>query len=227
MRIGRYVFEMTLELLIVEDEPEIQDIVESIVTDQNVFLEGVVYQVRVTKAKDGQEAFDLIQGRWFDAILSDIQMPRMDGLELLANIRGLGKEVPLVFLTAFGDKEHAVRALRLGCFDFLDKPINFDRLRDVIHRALENGYRGRAIEREIEIRLAKLASLPADRYRQLRLVFRSMILIEHSRKKAHSAPADKQDRTNVAQLSSLLGRGLPSAQKKIKPKKKKRTRNAA
>lgn len=217
---------MTLELLIVEDESEIQDLIESVATEQNVSIEGVVHQVRVTKAKDGQEAFDLIQRHWFDAVLSDIKMPRMDGLELLANIRGLGKEVPVVFLTAFGDKEHAVRALRLGCFDFLDKPIKFDRLRDVIHRALENGYRGRAIEQEIELRLAKHANLPADRYRQLRLVFRSMILIEHSRKKAQSELADKEDRAQLGQLRSLLGHGLDAA-KKMKSKKKKRTRNAA
>lgn len=158
-----------LELLVVDDEPEILNILEAVATEQRVLIDGEALDVRVTKAANGLEALELIQARWFDAILSDINMPKMNGLDLLANIRGLGKEVPLIFLTAFGDKEHAVRALRLGCYDFLDKPFDMDRLRDVLHRALESGFRGREIEREVELRLANLASLPAERYRQLRV----------------------------------------------------------
>lgn len=188
-----------LELLIVDDEPDILDILESMATEQKVLIEGESLEVRVTKAANGLEALELIQSRWFDAILSDINMPKMNGLDLLANVRGLGKEVPVVFLTAYGDKEHAVRALRLGCFDFLDKPFDLDRLRDVLHRALENGFRGREIEREIELRLAKLASLPAERYRQLRLVFRSVILVEKSRA-AKSGVATEESGRSIGDL---------------------------
>ena len=192
-----------LELLVVDDEPEILNILEAVATEQRVLIDGEALDVRVTKAANGREALELIQARWFDAILSDINMPKMNGLDLLANIRGLGKEVPLIFLTAFGDKEHAVRALRLGCYDFLDKPFDMDRLRDVIHRALESGFRGREIEREVELRLANLASLPAERYRQLRLVFRSMILVEKSRAEKQSSSADEIG----TPINSLLGHG--------------------
>lgn len=197
-----------LELLIVDDEPEILELLEAVAEERKVLIEGEALEIRVTKAKNGREALDLIQKNWFDAILSDIKMPKMDGLELLANIRGLGKEVPLVFLTAFGEKEHAVRALRLGCYDFLDKPINLDRLRDVIHRSLELGFRGRVVEQEIEVRLSKLANLPAERYRQLRLVFRSMILVEQARA-AKNQPSPNESET-AGGMTALLG-VLPEA----------------
>ncbi len=211
-----------LELLIVDDESDILDILESVATEQRVLIDGEAHDVRVTRAANGREAFELVQTNWFDAILSDIKMPIMDGLDLLANIRGLGKEVPLIFLTAFGDKEHAVRALRLGCYDFLDKPINLDRLRDVIHRALESGFRGREIEQEIEVRLSKLAALPAERYRQLRLVFRSMILVEKARaEKTSAVEADTESNA----LGALLGHD--SSLKKQGSKTKKKSRRAA
>lgn len=169
-----------VDLLIVEDEEEILDLLLTILSDLRVSVDGISREVRLTPARNGKEALDLISKNWYDAILSDIHMPLMDGLDLLANLRGLGKEIPLIFLTGFGDKEHAVRALRLGCFDFLDKPFDADRLRAVVHRATEVGFRGRILEQALELKLLPFADLPIDRYRQLRLVFRSMLIVEQN-----------------------------------------------
>jgi YesN/AraC family two-component response regulator len=135
-----------VELLIVEDEEEILDLLFAILGDLRVSVDGVAHAVRLTPARNGKEALDLVSKNWYDAILSDIHMPVMNGLDLLANLRGLGKEIPLVFLSGFGDKDHAVRALDLGCFDFLNKPFDVDRLRAVVSRATEVGFRGRELE---------------------------------------------------------------------------------
>lgn len=204
-----------VELLIVEDEEEILDLILTILSDLRVTVDGVVRSVRLTPARNGKEALDLVSKNWYDAILSDIHMPVMDGLDLLANLRGLGKEIPLVFLTGFGDKDHAVRALRLGCFDFLDKPFDADRLRAVVHRATEVGFRGRALEKQLELKLLPFAHLPEERYRQLRLVFRSMLIVEN-----HAVKTESQDSPKTSSLQNLLTKPVrKSAKKSGKPKK--------
>lgn len=210
-----------VELLIVEDEDEILDLLLTILSDLRVSVDGVVHSVRLTPARNGKEALDLVSKNWYDAILSDIHMPVMDGLDLLANLRGLGKEIPLVFLTGFGDKEHAVRALRLGCFDFLDKPFDADRLRAVVHRATEVGFRGRALEQQLELKLLPFAHLPEERYRQLRLVFRSMLIVEN-----HSIKTESNDAIKTSSLQSLLTKPVGKSAKKPRKAKKNPKRAA-
>lgn len=210
-----------VELLIVEDEEELLDLLLTILSDLRVSIDGVVRSVRLTPARNGKEALDLVSKNWYDAILSDIHMPVMDGLDLLANLRGLGKEIPLVFLTGFGDKDHAVRALRLGCFDFLDKPFDADRLRAVVHRATEVGFRGRALEKQLELKLLPYAHLPEERYRQLRLVFRSLLIVEN-----HSVKTESQDDTRTSSLQNLLTKPVRKSAKKS-GKAKKSSKRAA
>jgi CheY-like chemotaxis protein len=211
-----------VELLIVEDEEEILDLLFVILGDLRVSVDGVARAVHITPARNGKEALDLVSKNWYDAILSDIHMPVMNGLDLLANLRGLGKEIPLVFLTGFGDKDHAVRALRLGCFDFLDKPFDADRLRAVVHRATEVGFRGRDLEKALELKLLPFAHLPADRYRQLRLIFRSMLIVEEHGIKSESAKSNEE--LHPTSLQSLLRQPKPlgkkPSSKKTKPGKK-------
>lgn len=215
-----------VDLLIVEDEEEILDLLLTILSDLRVSVDGVARPVRLTAARNGKEALDLISTNWYDAILSDIQMPVMDGLDLLANLRGLGKEIPLVFLTGFGDKEHAVRALRLGCFDFLDKPFDVERLRAVVHQATAVGFKGRQLEQELELKLLPFVQLPADRYRQLRLIFRSILILEnHGLKREAEKSIGKFQATS---LQSLLGNPAPKTPNagKVKSRKKSAKRAA-
>lgn len=204
-----------VEILVVEDEEEILDLLLTILKDLRISVDGVSLAVNVTTARNGKQAFDLISGKWFDAILSDIQMPVMNGLELLSNLRGLGKEIPLIFLTGFGDKSHAVRALRLGCYDFLDKPFETDRIQSVVRKAAELGYRARAIEELLALKLVPFANLPADRQWQLRLVFRSMLFVEtHQDSKNSDTEGVQNLRTNS--IKSLLKKPKPKARKSSK-----------
>jgi len=117
-------------LLIIDDEPEIREFLQY--QTQNLAS-------HVTLAADGFEALEATERIQFDAILSDIRMPNMSGLEFLTAIRKQGIETPLVILTSFGDKQLAIEALKLGAFDFLDKPWEETGLVEVMGRALELG----------------------------------------------------------------------------------------
>ncbi len=198
----------------VEDEEDILDLLLTILSDHRIQVDGESHDVRVSVARNGKEALDLLSKNWYDAVLSDIHMPVMDGLDLLANLRGLGKEIPFIFLTGFGDKVHAVRALRLGCFDFLDKPFNNDRLRSVVHRAAVLGYRGRALEQKLTLKLGPFAHLPEEQFRQLRLLFRSIILVEELANERETEVVSEAS----ASLKSLLA--PPKAKSRSSVKKK-------
>jgi DNA-binding NtrC family response regulator len=145
---------MERTLLIVDDEPELcelmGDLAQSIAT-------------KILFAYNGEEALQIVRSRTgsesVDAILSDINMPKKSGVELLAEIRQLGLQTPFVFLTGYGDREKMTAAIRLGAFDFFDKPA---KNKDVIARlsqALDYGVLVRTLDVEIE-QLMKTAADP-------------------------------------------------------------------
>ncbi len=89
-------------------------------------------------APDGGAALDLLARAPQDLVLTDMKMPGMSGIELLARIKEEYPEVIVVLVTAFGTIETAVEAMRLGAYDYLIKPINSDALKLVVSRALEH-----------------------------------------------------------------------------------------
>jgi two-component system, response regulator, stage 0 sporulation protein F len=83
-------------------------------------------------ANSGEDALDKLDGGVepnLIAILSDINMPGMDGLDLLGEVKRRYPELPVMMVTAYGDDERRRRAKELGAAEFLSKPIDFDRLR--------------------------------------------------------------------------------------------------
>jgi len=78
---------------------------------------------RVSTAGDGEEALRILVERPFDLILTDLRMPRMNGLELLRNIRALNPDVPVLIITAFGEWTSYIEAMDCGCVDYLSKPV--------------------------------------------------------------------------------------------------------
>ncbi len=146
-------------ILVVEDEPEIQKLIA-------MGLEEL--GAKILSAFNGKQALEILRNNEIDAILSDIRMPQMDGIQLLKEIRALEIEIPFVVLTGNGDKECAVEALRLGALDFIDKPFNEEELVEVMGKAVELGYQSRMLEEEIRELYLK-SELPSDRidyYRQ-------------------------------------------------------------
>ena len=115
-------------ILVVDDE---QNILSSISTALG--LEG--YEVEV--AGSAEIALDKLRRQSFDAILLDVQLPRMDGLELLDTIRERRIEAPVIMMSGHGTIEVAMEAIRRGAVDFIEKPIGSDRLMLSLGQALK------------------------------------------------------------------------------------------
>jgi DNA-binding NtrC family response regulator len=122
---------ITGKILIVEDEVDILDFLSSYFKELGM---------QVVTAQNGQMGFEYYEQQGpFDAVLSDITMPGLSGLQLLEKIRKLGKNVPFVILSAHGTEENVQKALELGAFDFIQKPWGEEDLNDTVQRAIELG----------------------------------------------------------------------------------------
>jgi two-component system, NtrC family, nitrogen regulation response regulator NtrX len=116
------------KLLIVDDEKAIRAALRDI-------LEYEGYAVE--EARDGEEGYEMIQRNDYDVVLCDIKMPKMDGLDLLLRIGELGKGVPFIMISAYGNVENAVEATKRGAFDFIVKPPDLNRLLITVRNALD------------------------------------------------------------------------------------------
>ena len=95
---------------------------------------------------DGKTALSSIKSHSFDLVISDLKMPGMDGVELLRQIRLEGSDVPVIMMTAFGNVSSAVEAMKLGAYDYIQKPFDADNIELLVSRAL----RERDLQRENE-----------------------------------------------------------------------------
>lgn len=91
---------------------------------------------KVVTAVDGKEALTIFEQSEVDCIVTDLRMPKLSGLELLEKIKAKNGEVPVIVTTAFGEVETAVSAMKLGAFDYVNKPFNRDEILLTIERAL-------------------------------------------------------------------------------------------
>ena len=121
-------------ILIVDDESNVRKVLGTL-------LEQGGYQT--TRAGDAGQALDLVRAQDPDLVLTDLQMPGMDGMELLATLRADFPEIPVVMLTAHGSIEAAVEAMKLGAFDFMTKPFDRVQVLEVIGKALGQAARSR------------------------------------------------------------------------------------
>lgn len=114
-------------ILVVDDEKGQREILEMI-------LSGEGYDV--TTASSGEAAMKFVADRHFDLVLTDLKMTGMSGLDLLKELTDFDKSIIVVLLTAHGSVDSAVDALRLGAFDYLQKPYDSEKLLETISRAL-------------------------------------------------------------------------------------------
>ena len=89
-----------------------------------------------TEADDGVAAVAAVEVQPFDAILMDVRMARMDGMEALRRIRAINPAIPVIFMTAFSSVDSAVAAIKQGAQDYLTKPLDFERLRTTMEVAM-------------------------------------------------------------------------------------------
>ena len=92
---------------------------------------------QVSTAADGVAALEIINKGSVDLLITDLNMPKMDGLALLAALRKEGNDIPVIVVTAYGTVENAVEAMKQGALDFLTRPLDIDQVEIVIRHALE------------------------------------------------------------------------------------------
>src|SRR5262245_7672822 len=119
--------QLHVPILIVDDERHIR-------RNLQLLLEAAGYQADA--ASDGEEALAMCQAHQYNVALVDLQMPKMNGLELLRSLRELRPETAVVILTAYGSVARAVDAMKLGAVDFLEKPFDPKALRLLVDEVL-------------------------------------------------------------------------------------------
>ena len=102
--------------------------------------------MEVVEAADGAAALERIDAEPFQLVISDLRMPRVDGLELLKKVKGRPQAPRVILITAHGSEKHAVEAMKLGAFDYFRKPFEMGELLAVVQRACETAHL--AIENE-------------------------------------------------------------------------------
>lgn len=115
----------TKTILLADDEEEIRE-------DLALFLEYSGYQI--LQARNGKEAYQLYKENVFDLIITDIEMPKLNGLELVEKIRQEDQEVPILIISGYSDKDKLLRAIKLNLVDYIIKPFT----RDIMLSTVEN-----------------------------------------------------------------------------------------
>ena len=116
------------KILIIDDERPIRSTLREILEFE---------KFKVDDAEDGKTGFELIKKNKYDIILCDIKMPKMDGMEVLEESMKIGIETPFVMISGHGNVETAVEAIKKGAFDFIQKPLDLNRILVTLRNALD------------------------------------------------------------------------------------------
>jgi DNA-binding NtrC family response regulator len=161
-----------LTVLVIDDEPAVREVL-------SLRIEGWGY--RVHAAADAEEAERALVERRPDLIISDVVLPGLSGLELLARLKADDQSRPVILITAHGSIDAAVEAMKRGAQDFLTKPLDYGKLRSLLERAASD-LRQRGEARVLEARLARGGGLGllVGESRPMREVFQLVEMIATS-----------------------------------------------
>jgi len=115
-----------MRILTVDDEHLILRIIKDILSDEG-------YEVET--APDCESAIKTLKKKDFDAVLTDIRMPDKDGVQVLKEIRSFNPNIPVIFMTGFASLESAMEAVKNGAFDYITKPLDYNKLKSIIKHA--------------------------------------------------------------------------------------------
>ena len=118
-------------ILIIEDEDSIRRVLKKVLLEDN-------QSYKFTEAIDGQDGLSSVKKQEFDLILCDIKMPKKDGIEVLDFIRNHSPTTPVVMISGHGNLETAVKAMRMGAFDYISKPPDLNHLLSTVRSALKS-----------------------------------------------------------------------------------------
>lgn len=125
---GAKVIEKFNKILIVDDEPALLQQLQEILD---------FHKVNAMIAESVQKGFELLEAEQFDLLICDIRLPTMSGLTFLETIRHKGNLTPVVFYSGFYEMDMLKQAMKIGAFDFIEKPISEKKLLEVIEGATE------------------------------------------------------------------------------------------
>jgi two-component system nitrogen regulation response regulator NtrX len=129
-----------MQILLIDDERAIRRALREILEFENC---------QVQEAESGVQALQLLEQSSFDLIFSDIKMPHMDGIELLEQIKKKNLETPVVMISGHGNVETAVGAIKLGAFDFIEKPLDLNRILVLLRQVKD---RNHLVEQTVQLK---------------------------------------------------------------------------
>ena len=116
-------------ILIVEDEDAIRRVLKKVLSEENP-------KYKLDEAPDGEKAISLIKTQHYDLVLCDIKMPKKDGIEVLEFISSYDSSIPVIMISGHGDLKTAVKAMRMGAYDYIEKPPDLNNLLNSVRSAL-------------------------------------------------------------------------------------------
>ena len=116
------------KILVIDDERAIRNTLKEV-------LEYEKHEVDV--AEDGPKGLEMFSANAYDVVLCDIKMAKMDGIEVLAKIAETSSDIPVIMISGHGNIDTAVEAIKKGAYDFLEKPLDLNRLLITIRNAMD------------------------------------------------------------------------------------------
>ncbi len=118
-----------INILIVDDDKMLCKMLEDVLSQEAKLI--------ITSANDGRDAIEIIKGRNFDLILTDLMMPGADGIEVLKVAKEVDEGVHVIIITGFASLETAMEAIRKGAYDYITKPFKLDEIKIAVQNACE------------------------------------------------------------------------------------------
>ena len=146
----------TLPILFVDDDQQILDVVKTYLNRHGYLVDTI---------NNGKQALEKIKQTEYAAVFTDLIMPEISGLDLLKSTKSVSPSTEIIIVTGYGTIESAIEALKHGSYDYLQKPINFERLKVLIDRILE--------KKKLELENILIKRRLKDRYNYDQLVGKS------------------------------------------------------
>ncbi len=119
---------MPPQILLIEDEDRMRQVIAMQISDLDLLIH---------EASDGAQALDIFDNQTIHLVITDIKLPKVSGMEILAHVKERNPDIPVIVITAYGSIENAVQAIREGAFDYVTKPFKEETLRESVKKALK------------------------------------------------------------------------------------------
>ncbi len=176
-----------IHILIVDDDQAIRDLLSEGLSDSGY---------RCDTACDGAEGLRKVQSNGFELVVSDIDMPEMDGVQFLQEIKKVRPDTEIIMLTGVVDVDTAIQSIRLGASDYLTKPFNLAEVRITVERALEKQRlvrENREYQKNLEVKVAERTAELRRKNREVEELFNRLTFSYQTTLEALATALDTRD----------------------------------